>query len=62
MCLPGNIHLCIRADTQVRPYNVIIETFVASVSLCLNIHIHILFKKTFVASVSLCLNHHIIVI
>ncbi len=28
MCLPGNIHLGIRADTQVRPYNVIIETFV----------------------------------
>ena len=23
MCLPGNIHLGIRADTQVRPYNVI---------------------------------------
>ncbi len=27
MCLPGNIHLGIRADTQVRPYNVIIELF-----------------------------------
>ena len=25
MCLPGNIHLGIRADTQVRPYSVIIE-------------------------------------
>ena len=27
MCLPGNIHLGIRADTQVRPYSVIIESF-----------------------------------
>ena len=27
MCLPGNIHLGIRADAQVRPYSVIIESF-----------------------------------
>ena len=27
MCLPGNIHLGIWADTQVRPYSVIIESF-----------------------------------
>ena len=27
MCLPGNIRLGIRADTQVRPYSVIIESF-----------------------------------
>ena len=27
MCLPGNIHLGTRADTQVRPYSVIIESF-----------------------------------
>ena len=27
MCLPGNIHLGIRADTQVRPYSVIIDSF-----------------------------------
>ena len=30
MCLPGNIHLGIRADTQVRPYSVIIESFPTS--------------------------------
>ena len=27
MCLPGNIYLGIRTDTQVRPYSVIIESF-----------------------------------
>ncbi len=27
MCLPGNIYLGIRADTQVRPYSIIIELF-----------------------------------
>ncbi len=27
MYLPVNIHLGIRADTQVRPYSVIIESF-----------------------------------
>ena len=27
MCLPGNIHLGIRADTQVRPYGIHIESF-----------------------------------
>ena len=31
MCLPGNIHLGIRADTQVRPYSVIIELFTLGV-------------------------------
>ncbi len=27
MCLPGNIHLGSRADTQVRPYSIHIESF-----------------------------------